>query len=115
MRKEGREIPVDGKDYRDLPQEQWSVSQKIRHAKRQEFEALSTAGGYRVCIDMAFDELMLKKAQASLVQQVRWPLLFLRRSSIVPTRFARHGRMTTYGYESNMCLVHVLASIQLAG
>ncbi|CAM9217653.1 unnamed protein product [Pylaiella littoralis] len=70
MRKEGREIPADGKDYRDLPQEQWSVSQRIRHAKRQEFEALSTEGGYRICIDMAFDELMLAKAQASLVQQV---------------------------------------------
>lgn len=70
MRKEGREIPVDGTDYRDLPQEKWSVSQRIRHAKRLEFEALSTEGGYRVCIDMAFDELMLAKAQASLVQQV---------------------------------------------
>lgn len=59
-----------GANYRDLPREQWSVSQKINHAKRLEFEEKSTAGGYRVCIDMAFDHLMLEKAQASVGQQV---------------------------------------------
>lgn len=70
MRKEGQEIPVAGTNYKELPQEQWSVSQRIRNAKRMEFETLSKEGGYRVCIDMAFDDLMLEKAQASLVQQV---------------------------------------------
>lgn len=70
MRKEGQAIPVAGTNYKDLPQEQWSVSQRIRNAKRMEFETLSKEGGYRVCIDMAFDDLMLEKAQASLVQQV---------------------------------------------
>lgn len=70
MRKEGLEIPTAGVDYRALPKEQWSVSQRIRDAKRQEFEKSSTEGGYRVCFDMAFDDLMLEKAQASLVQQV---------------------------------------------
>ncbi|CAM9754255.1 unnamed protein product [Ectocarpus sp. 4 AP-2014] len=70
MRKEGQEIPMAGTNYKDLPQEQWSVSQRIRNAKRMEFETSSKEGGYRVCIDMAFDDLMLEKAQASLVQQV---------------------------------------------
>lgn len=69
-RKEGREIPAAGANYRDLPREQWSVSQKINHARRAEFEEKSTQGGYRVCIDMAFDDLMLEKAQASVGQQV---------------------------------------------
>lgn len=70
MRKEGLEIPPAGTDYRALPREKWSVSQRIREAKRQEFEALSRDGGYHVCFDMAFHSLMLEKAQASLVQQV---------------------------------------------
>ena len=69
-RKEGRELPSAGANYRDLPPEQWSVSQKINHSKRLEFEEKSTQGGYRVCIDMAFDDLMLEKAQASVGQQV---------------------------------------------
>lgn len=70
MREAGVEIPAVGTNYRDLPREQWSVSQKIRNAKREEFEALSREGGYRVCVDMAFDDLMLEKARASMVQQV---------------------------------------------
>lgn len=76
MRKEGLEIPTAGVDYRALPKEKWSVSQRIRDAKRQEFEELSTGGGYRVCLDMAFDDLMLEKAQASLVQQVIGVLIY---------------------------------------
>lgn len=71
MRKAGKEIPAEGKNWRDLPPEQWSVSQKIRMAKRKEFEDLAIAGDYRVCVDMSFDDLMLEKARASLVQQVR--------------------------------------------
>ena len=70
MREAGVEIPAVGTNYRDLPKDQWSVSQKIRHAKREEFEALSRKGGYRVCVDMAFHDLMVEKARASLVQQV---------------------------------------------
>ncbi len=70
MRKEGREPPVDGTNYRDLPREQWSISQKINFAKRQEFQEKSAASGYRVCIDMAFDDFMLEKAKTSLRQQV---------------------------------------------
>lgn len=71
MRKEGKEILPEGKNWRDLPPEQWSVSQKIRMAKREEFKELANAGGYRVCVDMSFDDLMVEKARASLVQQVR--------------------------------------------
>ena len=70
MRAAGIEIPAVGTNYRDLPRDQWSVSQKIRNAKREEFEALSQEGGYRVCVDMAFEELMVEKARFSLVQQV---------------------------------------------
>lgn len=73
MRKEGREPPVAGANYRDLPREQWSISQKINFAKRQEFEEKSAASGYRVCIDMAFDDLMLEKAKTSLRQQAKCP------------------------------------------
>eukprot|EP00752_Nemacystus_decipiens_P017701 g15870.t1 len=71
-RKEGRELPSAGSNYRDLPREQWSVSQKINHDKRLEFEEKSIEGGYRVCIDMAFDDLMLEKARASVGQQVMY-------------------------------------------
>lgn len=71
MRKAGIEIPQTGKLWRDLPPEQWSVSQRIRMAKKKEFEDLARGGGYRVCVDMAFEHLMLKKARASTVQQVR--------------------------------------------
>lgn len=70
MRQAGVEIPEPGKNYRDLPREQWSVSQRIRNAKREELEALIKEGGYRVCVDMAFEDVMGEKARASLVQQV---------------------------------------------
>lgn len=70
MREAGVAIPSVGTNYRDLPKDQWSVSQKIRNAKREEFDALASSGGYRVCIDMAFDDVMVDKARASLVQQV---------------------------------------------
>lgn len=75
MRKAGVEIPADGKLWRDLPPEQWSVSQKIRWAKRKEFQELAQSGGYRVCVDMAFDDLMPENARASMVQQVRVKIL----------------------------------------
>lgn len=71
MRQAGVEIPSDGKLWRDLPPEQWSVSQRVRMAKKKEFENLVESGGYRVCVDMAFHELMPEKARASLIQQVR--------------------------------------------
>lgn len=71
MRQAGHEIPATGTLWRDLPREQWSVSQKIRMAKKTEFEELAHSGGYRVCVDMAFDHLMPEKARASMVQQVR--------------------------------------------
>lgn len=71
MRKEGKELPAEGKNWRDLPPEQWSVSQRIGMAKRTEFVDLVNEGGYHVCVDMSFDNLMEEKARASMVQQVR--------------------------------------------
>lgn len=71
MRKAGVGVPAEGKLWRDLPPEEWSVSQKVRMAKKRDFEDLARGGGYRVCVDMAFEELMAERARASLVQQVR--------------------------------------------
>lgn len=83
MRQAGQDIPAMGKNYRDLPQEKWSVSQRIRHAKREEFEELVTLGGYRVCVDMAFEDLMVDKARASLVQQVRSDVVFVSERTVL--------------------------------
>lgn len=83
MRQAGLDMPTQGKNYRELPKEQWSVSQKIRDAKRGEFETLVKEGGYRVCVDMAFENFMVEKAQASLVQQVPVGVRFSSRVTVL--------------------------------
>lgn len=70
MRKAGKVIRPEGRNYRELPKEQWSISQKINNARRGEFEAKAKQGGYHVCVDMSFYDVMKEKARGSLVQQV---------------------------------------------
>lgn len=90
MRQAGEEIPAVGTLWRDLPPEKWSVSQKIRMAKKKEFDDLANSGGYRVCVDMSFHDLMVDKARASLVQQVRQCALCCR--AVLCHAFAGSGR-----------------------